>query len=56
MGYAGHYAEAEFPGVSTDPLDAFRHLACDLNRFGGDFMFGNGASIIASSQAKAGIL
>ena len=56
MKYAGHYAEAEYPGFSSDPLDAFRHLAGDLHRFGGDFMFGDGATIIAASKAKAGIL
>jgi hypothetical protein len=56
MKYAGHYAEAEYPGFSTDPLDAFRHLAGDLHRFGGDFMFGDGATIIAASKAKAAIL
>jgi hypothetical protein len=35
MKSAGHYAEAEYPGFSTDPLDAFRHLASDLQRIGG---------------------
>jgi hypothetical protein len=54
--YAGHYSEAEYPGYSTDPLDAFRHLASDLRKFGDDFMFGDGATIIAASKAKAGIL
>ena len=52
MKYAGHYAEAEYPGYSTDPLDAFRHLASDLQKFGGDFMFGDGASIIAASRVS----
>jgi hypothetical protein len=55
MKSAGHYAEAEYPGFSTDPLDAFRHLASDLQRFGGDFMCSDGATIIAASKAKAGI-
>jgi hypothetical protein len=50
MKYAGHYAEAEYPGYSTDPLDAFRHLASDLQRFCGDFMFGDGTTIIAASR------
>ena len=52
MKYAGHYADAEYPGYSTDPLDAFRHLANDLQRFGGDFIFGNGVSIIAASKVS----
>jgi len=56
MKYAGHYAEAEYPGFSTDPFDAFRHLAGDLKKFGGDFMFGDGETIIAAGKAKAGIL
>jgi hypothetical protein len=42
-------------GFSTDSVDAFRHLARDLQRFGGDFMFGDGATIIAASKAKAAI-
>ena len=55
MKSSGHYAEAEYPGFSTDPVEAFRHLAGDLQRFGGDFMFGDGATIIAASKAKAAI-
>jgi hypothetical protein len=50
--YAGHSTEAEYPGYSTDPLDAFRHLASDVKNFGGDFMFGDGASIIAASRVS----
>jgi hypothetical protein len=52
MKYAGHHADAEYPGYSTDPLDAFRHLASDLKNFGGDFMFGDGAMIVAASRSS----
>jgi hypothetical protein len=51
MKYTGHHAEAEYPGYSTDPLDAFRHLASDLKKFGGDFMFGAGVTIIAANRS-----
>ena len=50
MKYAGHYSDAKYPGYSVDPLDAFRHLASDLRSFEDDFMFGNGATIIAASR------
>jgi hypothetical protein len=52
MKYAGHHADAEYPGYSTDPLDAFRHLASDLQRFGGDFICADGATIIAASKVS----
>ncbi len=52
MKYAGHYADAKYPGYSTEPLDAFRHLASDLQKFGDDFMFGDGATIIAASRVS----
>jgi hypothetical protein len=50
MLYAGHHAVAEYPGYSSDPLEEFRHLARDLQKFGGDFLFGDGASLIAASR------
>jgi len=50
MRYSGHHADAAYPGYSTDLLDAFRHLASDLQKFGGDFMFGDGATIIAAGK------
>ena len=50
MWYSGHHADAAYPGYSSDLLDAFRHLASDLQKFGGDFMFGDGAAIIAASK------
>jgi hypothetical protein len=50
MKYGGHHVDAEYPGYSTDPLDAFRHLASDLEKFGGNFIFGDGATIVAASK------
>jgi hypothetical protein len=50
MKYAGHHADAEYPGYSTEPLNAFRHLASDIQKFGGDFVFGSGTTIIAASR------
>jgi hypothetical protein len=52
MRYVGHHADAEYPGYSSDPLDAFRHLASDLQKFGGDFLFGGGATIVAASRVS----
>jgi hypothetical protein len=50
MRYSGHHADAAYPGYSSDLLDAFRHLASDLQKFGGDFTFGNGSTIIAAGK------
>lgn len=50
MRYSGHHADAAYPGYSSDLLDAFRHLASDLQKFAGDFMFGDGAAIRAASK------
>jgi hypothetical protein len=46
--------ENAYPGFSHDPLDGFRHLCIDLERFGHDFLGGD-ASILrraASEEAK----
>jgi hypothetical protein len=32
----------QYPGLSTDPLDGFRHLSHDLAHFCGDFLDGSG--------------
>ncbi len=53
MRHLGHHAVAAYPGYSAIPLDAFRHLAIDLQAFCGDFMFGNGATIIAASNTPS---
>jgi hypothetical protein len=34
-----------YPGFSADPLDGFRHLAYDLERFAADFTAGTGEQI-----------
>ena len=39
----GVQRDAEYPGFSDEPLDAFRHLASDLARFCQDFVRGDGA-------------
>jgi hypothetical protein len=31
-----------YPGLSKDPLDAFRRLRADIVRFGGPFVTGSG--------------
>jgi hypothetical protein len=44
----------QYPGFSTDPLDEFRHLAHDLQKFCGDFLFGDGeVLLIAARNQKA---
>jgi hypothetical protein len=35
-------ARNEYPGFSDDPLDGFRHLLHDLERYAGDFLDGPG--------------
>jgi len=52
MRHLGHHADAEYPGFSSDPLDAFRHLASDLEKYGSDFLWGDGATIAAASQLR----
>src|SRR5215470_5045990 len=37
--HASHY-----PGFSNDPLDGFRHLRSDLEKYGGDFLHGSDAA------------
>lgn len=50
MRHLGHHADAAYPGYSSDLLDAFQHLASDLQNFGDDFLFGGGATIIAAAK------
>jgi hypothetical protein len=52
MRYSGHHANAAYPGFSSDPMDAFRNLASDLKKFGEDFLFGEGATIIAAGKVQ----
>jgi hypothetical protein len=44
MRNTGHKADAHYPGFSSDPLDAFRHLAYDLAHFCSDFLSGSGSA------------
>jgi len=37
----------EYPGYSTDPLDGFRHLRHDLERYGSAFLTGTNAEFSA---------
>jgi len=52
MRHTGHRLEAKYPGFSKDPIHAFRDLAEDLSRFGGDFLKGNGAEFRAAHTAS----
>ena len=45
--------QAAFPSVSKDPLEAFGHLAHDLERFGDDFLRGQGRVLAAAADAEA---
>jgi hypothetical protein len=35
-------SKAQYPGFSSEPLDAFKHLASDLSNFASDFLSGSG--------------
>ncbi len=41
----------QYPGFSDDPLDGFRHLRDDLERFGGDFLTGTGKAFKRCARA-----
>jgi len=41
----------QYPGFADDPLDGFRHLVEDLNRFGDDFLSGDGHVLRAAARA-----
>ena len=53
-GYMSHLAvkEASYPGFSDDPLDGFRHLLFDLERFGDDFLAGDAGLMRAAAAAE----
>lgn len=42
---------AAYPGLSEDPLDGFRHLADDIQRFAADFLTGD-ASILLRAAVR----
>lgn len=48
---AGLENDAQYPGLSEDPLDGFRHLKADLERYGGDFLSGSGREVEACAKA-----
>lgn len=45
--------ENHYPGFSDDPLDGFRHLAHDLERFASEFVSGDGAVLQRSAPEGA---
>jgi len=45
--------EAQYPGYSEDPLDGFRHLAADLQRFGAEFLSGDAAVLMQRAPLEA---
>jgi hypothetical protein len=42
--------EAAYPGFSADPLDGFRHLASDLERFGDEFLRGTDQQFVVRAE------
>ena len=42
-----------YPGFSDDPLDGFRHLLSDLERFGDDFLAGDGLVLRRAAKAES---
>ena len=49
----GVNAEARYPGFSDDPLDGFRDLRADLERFGADFLTGDAAAVVVGAEQEA---
>jgi hypothetical protein len=43
----------QYPGFSSDPLDGFRHLAHDLERFCGEFVSGDASVFLRASREAA---
>jgi hypothetical protein len=48
----GVRADAAYPGYSDDPLDGFRHLRADLERFGRGFVTGRDCEALAALAGK----
>jgi hypothetical protein len=42
--------KAEYPGFSEDPMDGFKHLANDLEKFASDFLSGSGQEFIKAKK------
>jgi hypothetical protein len=45
--------ENAYPGFADDPLDGFRHLRADLERFGDDFLTGDASILIRAASEEA---
>lgn len=54
-GVAGRAGMNAYPGFSTDALDAFRHLAEDLARFGETFLSGSVADMQSVASRAAAL-
>ncbi len=52
MNELGVRDEADYPGFSDEPLDGFKHLAHDLERFGNDFLCGYGDILRRAARAE----
>jgi hypothetical protein len=46
-------AHNQYPGFSDDPLDGFRHLLDDLERYGDDFLSGPGDDFLRCAEHPA---
>lgn len=45
--------QCQYPGFSSnDPIDGFRHLKHDLEKFGSDFVSGNHSSLLRAAKAE----
>ena len=49
----GIAAACAYPGFADDPLDGFRHLLSDLERFGDDFLAGDGRVLRPAAKAES---
>ena len=45
--------KVQYPGISEDPLDAFRHLAHDLERFATEFVAGDAGVLLGQAPLDA---
>jgi hypothetical protein len=50
MRYAAGDNNVQYPGFSKDPLDAFKHLANDLEKYAQDFLCGAGNEFEAAAN------
>jgi len=46
----GVYGRNRYPGFSDDPLQAFRDLAHDIEKFAQDWLFGNGKQFVTYAE------